>query len=261
MNTEDLPVFAQFSKALWCDSNQSQSVSVETLTAVALFDLDEEQSMDRATRALLQRASRDGAAANLQALDHPFYRLIPEERWVLSALHQVHWSYRRIAWILEVTEEQVAQLAWSARLRLATAHYGKRPVFYTQGTQFSGTHCPEYDLSAPWTQKFMDEEMPTRERLFLQNHLMACESCRKALMACREMYFAVESMIPVPRSTEADDGLSRHAQALRRAWDQTYKAARLGRVSWKRAGIAFLSNPRNSIPLVLVTAFLIWLAH
>ncbi len=47
----------------------------------------------------------------------------------------------------------------------------------------------------------MDDELGKRERFFMQNHLMACDQCRKSLELTRKMIFKVESLIPVKESS------------------------------------------------------------
>jgi hypothetical protein len=170
MTQEDLKTLVVMGRSLWSDPGRSERVALETMTAVSLLDLTKERAVERAAAVLLERAERDGMAAmtrvNLVVLDQPFFRLLPEERFLLAALHVGRWSYSRLARVMDETSERVEEIAWMARVRLSARH--------PAGPASRGHHCPDYDVRRPWTQRFLDEEMETsRERLFLQNHLMA----------------------------------------------------------------------------------------
>ena len=60
----------------------------------------------------------------------------------------------------------------------------------------------------------------SQQRLFLQNHLMACASCRQSLATCRDLYYSVDAMIPQP-SPGSDSELT--LRELQRAWEETRK--------------------------------------
>ena len=218
MKTEDFRAIDSLSRSLWADAAYAARVSTETVTAVSLLDLNDERALERAMSALLERALRDGAGVNAEALNHPFFRLQPEERLLLAALHVGRWSYRRIARVLGMNEEKIPRLAWQARLHLAT--FAPARAATALGSPRAGVRCPEYSTDAPWTQRFMDEEIPSRERLFLQNHLMACASCRQSLATCRDLYYSVDAMIPQP-SPGSDSELT--LRELQRAWEETRK--------------------------------------
>ena len=196
MRTEDLKTIAALGEALWANPSQAEKVSVETVTAVSMLNLTEDRSFERATTILFKRALHDGTKANSSAIHQPFFRLAPEERFVLALLHTGKVSYARISKILDRTPEQVAILAWTARLHLANAPGNPGFVAHPTGSDHFGVHCPEYDFTQPWTQRFLDEEIPVRERLFLQNHMMVCKSCREALNRCRKLYYSVDALLP-----------------------------------------------------------------
>ncbi len=192
------------SQALWAEPARSQQVSLETLSAVALLGLPDDRTLERSTSALLQRAYRDGTGAAGPGIRNSFYRLSPEERVVLSGLHQARWSYARLARILGKTSAQVAELAWSARLYLISVPGQQRSVPHPTGSGRNAIHCPEYEPKRPWTQTFLDEETPLRDRPFLQEHLLACATCRQALSSCKQVYYAVDSLIPRIESREQE---------------------------------------------------------
>lgn len=203
----DLKTYAEFGRALWADPSRSGEMVVDTLSAIALLDLTQERALEKASFALLDRAVRQGMASNtLAALETgkfgAFFKLQPEERFVLAALHLGKWTYDRVARVIQSKAEVVEALAWRARSQIAIAE-GLTPI----GAKVASANCPEYDLDRPWTQRFLDEEIGTgREAVFLRNHLMACESCRRSLSRCRDIYFRVEAMLP--RVSE-DDGILR----------------------------------------------------
>ena len=215
MRTEDLKTLSHLGQALWVDPDYSEKVSVETLAAVSLMDLTEDRSLEKASGALLARAIREGVSANAPALNRPFYRLHPEERFILSALHCGRWSYERIARVLRQPADQIPKLAWNARIHLVSAP--GRPVYipYPTGSSLNGVRCPEYDPSNPWTQRFLDDEMNNRERIFLQNHLMSCERCRNSLSRCRNVYYVADALIP--RSNEDTERARIYERALQKS--------------------------------------------
>ncbi|MCM2279510.1 MAG: hypothetical protein NDJ89_15650 [Oligoflexia bacterium] len=204
---EDLTTVAQIGRALWMNPARAEPITAEALSAVALLELTGERATERAARALLDRAVKEGMAANalvnLASTEKgsaaaAFFRLYPEERFLLAAMHLANWPYARVARVLGDTVEGVQAKAWAARVALAAENHGaSRQVPYPAGSGARGPNCPEYDPKAPWTQRFLDEEVHSgRERLFLQNHLMACGSCLSALSRSRDVYYAVEGMLP-----------------------------------------------------------------
>lgn len=203
MEFEDYRTISILSQALWANRTKSVHATTETVSAVALLDLGREPAMTKTIRALLERTRREGQASNARFLDHPFYRLDPEERLILAALHQGNLGYRALGLVLDKTEKQIARLAWEARVRLGVGSWA--------GPGAAGPFCPDYDPASPWTQSFMDDQLPKQEALFLQNHLMACDSCRGALARCRDLYYAVESLIPGLRD---EDTARKDAQGL-----------------------------------------------
>ncbi len=192
------------SQALWSVKEESDRALLDTVAATSLLGLEESTSAERAIIALLDQAARSGDAANARAnlgmLNQPFYRLSPEERFVLVALHEGNWTYKRIARVLGTEPEDVEETAWQARIQ-AGATLGSYPT----GTGQPGKSCPEYSAKRPWTQKFFDEQMGQSELVFIQNHLMACASCREAVHRCREIYYVVDKMVPRPLPGQDQD--------------------------------------------------------
>lgn len=191
MEGHDLKTVSQIGHALWADADRTRTMIRETFSATTLLKLDESRTLERTSLALLDRAERDGIQINDQALNQPFFRLLPEERFILVALHFGHWSYERLGRILNRTEDRIAQLAWSIRLHLSPL---RAP--HPTGSPHTSTGCPEYQTSDPWTQRFLDNELPQNERLFLQAHMMNCPHCHQALARCREIYYSVEKQLP-----------------------------------------------------------------
>lgn len=223
MRPEDLRTLAQLGRAFWADSTESESATIETVSAVSLLDLADEKSMEKAARALMDRASRGGMARNIWsnlpvAAGQPFYQLEVEERFLLVVLHLGRWSYSRVAKVLMREMSEIEEMAWVARVKLAQRKLDRsKASAYPVGASAATPHCPEYDSVRPWTQRFMDEEIVGgRERVFLQNHLMACSSCRRSLSYCREVYYAVDSMIPRLSSGEETEGAVKDLEAVTR---------------------------------------------
>jgi hypothetical protein len=253
----DLKTYAELGRALWADTSQSGVMTVETLSAISLLDLTEERALDRASAALLDLAIRQGMAqATRQALEtgkfNPFFKLSPEERFVLAALHLGRWKYERVARIIrfgsDEQREAVERLAWKARTRIAVA-MGVTPI----GAKLASANCPEYDLDRPWTQRFLDEEVGKgRELLFLQNHLMACDSCRRSLAVCRDIYFKVEEMLP---RVSDDDRILR---VLENVAQHGKKIRQVGEVTFVDSLVAFFKQRNVQILLALVALLVLW---
>ncbi|MGK5083318.1 hypothetical protein WDW37_08420 [Bdellovibrionota bacterium FG-1] len=203
MNLHDLKIFAEVSQALWADPHESQVAAIETLSAVSLLDLTPDRALERAASALLIRVAQQGNSASFAGVGQSFFRLGAEDRFLLVALHLGCWSYARLGRIFNRSREQIEEMAWKARMNWVTSDSS---LSYPSGAPARGTRCPEYETRHPWTQRFLDEEMESgRERVFLQNHLMACDSCRQALGRCREVYYAIESKLPhLSSSTDGD---------------------------------------------------------
>ena len=196
--TEDLEAITTLSQALWPDPERSSRVASETLAAVSTITLEPELVIERTSIALVQRAGRDGVppAAKIQ---NSFYRLTTEERAVLSALHRSKWSYARVGKLLGRTSDEIAELAWGARMELVAGSLGGTQIPYPIGSGPALVDCPEYNPRKPWTQTFLDSELLATDRIFLQSHLMNCRSCRQVLQNARKLYYAAESRVPEPR--------------------------------------------------------------
>jgi len=192
---EDLRTFSKIGGALWLDIETSEQSALETITAVSLLDLTPERALEKALTALLEKAKRKPVPPSPFQADlllTRFYRLTPEERLILVALYYGGggWSYARLSKILGMPGEEVEKLAWNARLQLCVG------MPYPAGPSILGAHCPQYHSTHPWTQGFLDDEITSaRDRLFLQNHLFVCDSCRDALSRCRHLTFKIEQDI------------------------------------------------------------------
>lgn len=260
MKTEDLRTLSQIGKALWVDRDLSRRRMAETIQAVSLLPIPEERVLERASSALLERANREEGRGNAAFLGDPFFRLLPEERLILVALHLERWSYERLARVLDWTEEQVATRAWKIRVHLASQPLpGTRnrisAVLGAVGVAPKKATCPEFHALNPWTQKFLDEEYAPRERVFLQNHLMACDDCRQALGRCRELYFHVEKMVPRLDAEALDDieRLGRAVLAIRRRRNPTLW-------TWKDALATFVGRTETQLAIAIVLAFALFRA-
>lgn len=254
MKSEDLRSLSQFGQALWVDPQVSLRRTAETLEAVGLLQLGgSDQMMERAASALLARAHRDSEGVPAELLFHPFYRLLPEERLLLVALHFERWSYARLARVLAWTEEQVATRAWKLRVHLASQKRdSSRPmaVLGAVGVAPRKATCPEFQALNPWTQRFLDEEFKPRESLFLQNHLMGCEECRGALSRCRDLYYQVEKMIPEVKT----DGWENLAEV----YSQVRRTVEPSTVTTAQAVRTFLRRTENRFIFAAIAAFVLW---
>ena len=255
MLTEDLKALSQIGQALWAEPERSERAALETLAAVSTLMLEPDRMAERTGLALLQRAMKEGNAVSGSSIQNPFFRLSPEERLVLSALHLGRWSYERIGRVLGKSPDEVAQAAWSARLELICAPGVGIPLAHPAGSGSRQIDCPEFNPSRPWTQSFLDEEMNGRQRIFLQNHLVACNGCRQALVRARAVYFAAQSM--VPRATQEEKRVREFTRAIRitRAVKDPLQ------MSFLESILGFLGRAEVWLMISGFVIFLIWLAR
>ncbi|MBI4926106.1 MAG: hypothetical protein HY843_09295 [Bdellovibrio sp.] len=197
MRSGDLRAFCHLGFALWADPKEAETKIYNTLITVAAININQDLAIERATSALYRQVIRENLSINQSAhfaLDQPFYRLTPDERFVLSALHGGRWSYAKIARILEKNLNQIAAIAWRARVCLTHTPSNSKSVYPT-GSIKDG-YCPVYIIEHPWTQKLLDDEMEHSEKIYIQNHLLGCTRCLEALKQARICYYQVEKFIP-----------------------------------------------------------------
>lgn len=227
IETRELEALAGLGAALWADEPTYRQRVVEALAAVCLRDFADSQVIDRTAVALLEIANQAGMASNTQtnmaAISLPFYRLFPDERFLLVALHRAKWSYARTARLLGLEPEKIEELAWRARVHLAALARGTvsaNLIPYPAGADGHKPSCPEWDAKRPWAQRFLDDEIRGgSQRFFLQNHLMACDGCRGTLVRCKDLYYALEDLMPEldqaePKHRRARESGPRFIQAL-----------------------------------------------
>ncbi|NDD90881.1 hypothetical protein EBZ37_02185 [bacterium] len=259
MRAEDIRSLSQIGQALWVDPEVSRRRTVETIQAVGLLRLQEERVLERASSALLARAMQEKDPLPASFLADPFFRLLPEERFLLVALHLERWSYVRLARVLGWTEDQVAARAWKLRVHLASQQPNKKRPMASLGAAGAPTRkasCPEFDALNPWTQRFLDEEHQPRERLFLQNHLMACDDCRGALERCRDLYYQVENMVPRSKLQAGQD--SAELRSLQEAFRRIRIQVQPSEVTFKDALRVFLGRSEIQMVLAGVLTWTVW---
>lgn len=247
----DRELLSQVALALWWDPVQARNRGCEALAAASLGEDLPEVLIERASGLLLHWCEQEegDAGAPKLGLEGAFWRLPPKARFVLAVLHGTYrWSWKRTARVFgwaasfetgtattaermrEISNDLVdlvARLAWSSRLELAW-ELGRG---YPSGGGSPDIHrnCPEMDARAPWTQKFLDDEMQPRELLFLQNHLMACSSCRGALDLARNVFHGVDAhvrgLLAVERTLSDGEQVGRFA--LSRAFTRVLEGRRL----------------------------------
>ncbi len=250
MDIDLIRSISRISRSLWGDFEKSLTMSSDTLTSVGLLKLDDEQTLERTTKALVERAEKN--PPRLLSLQHPFFRLAPIERFLLTALHIEHWSYARISRVLGIEARLVAPWAWATRMKLCFQEAACAPELeYPRGPTTLGNTCPGYDLSEPWTQSFLDDECGKRERAFLQTHLMACDSCRKSLEIARKMMFKAESLIPVKQAADETEAA---ASELARIWLEGEASYRPLKATFRQSLRSFLNRMEVQYALIIMIA-------
>lgn len=202
---------AQLGAVLWTDPEQGVRAVTESYAAVRLLKLADAQELERVAQSLIYRATRQGTQTFSRALAqnaHPLFRLGIAERTALIAAHLLHWSYERLSRVLEVSAEEAEALLWSARLSFCgqLALSGKR-IVYPAANPPRSVRCPDSPSGRPWFQRLMDEEVHNGgERLFLQNHLVDCESCRASFLRAKDFFYALDqelaALMQVQRTQE-----------------------------------------------------------
>ncbi len=195
MDANDLRTLSRLGRTVWVNSEDWERSTLEVVTAVSLLDLTQERAAERAAGLLLHRARRAESGHEItQERDlwlNPFYRLPVDQRFILSGLHGAGWSYSRFSRILGISVAEVEQLAWNARVQLTI------PAIFPSVIGKRGENCPDYEPSHPWTQRFLDDEIGSRgDQVFLQKHLVECDSCRRTLERCRDAYYQAERRVP-----------------------------------------------------------------
>jgi hypothetical protein len=247
LDLQSTRTLSRISHSLWGDFNKSIPISEDILSSVGLLHLDGNETLERASRTLIERAEK--SPPSLLSLQHPFFRLSPIERFLLTVLHIESWSYARVSRVLGVERRLIAPLAWAARIKFCFQEV-PGSTEYPRGPTRLGHSCPEFVVTEPWTQTFLDEEIGARERMFLQNHLMACDGCRKSLDLTRRMIFKIESMIPVGSSPE-DAELA--AQRLLETWKSGESAFDPIKTTFKESMIALFAKPGIQTAFAVLT--------
>ena len=254
MNKEDIQSLTRISRSLWGDLHRSVEISEDTLSSVSLLNLSTERTLERASTVMVERAEKNPPA--LLKLNHPFFRLAPIERFLLTTLHLEKWNYARIARTLGIEESLIETWAWATRLKYGFQELGLK-LGYPHGPASLGPVCPEFNSSNPWTQRMLDDQLGKRERMFLQNHLMGCDRCRKALDQTQKLFYKIESLIPVQdQSPELDAATNQ----ILLGWNRGQTIRRPIYLTPKQSFTSFLAEPKVQIAFgLLVFICLVWI--
>jgi hypothetical protein len=256
VNREEIRSLNRISRSLWGELNRSFHHSEEALVSASLLRLSEEMTVERASKILIERAEK--SPPTTLKLNHPFYRMAPIERFLLTALHIEKWSYTRIARTLGMERDYVAPWAWATRLKYGFQELEAK-VDYPRGPASLGPVCPEYDSTQPWTQRLLDDELGRRERMFLQGHLMGCEKCRGSLEITRKFFFTIESFIPV--KTRSDE-LEAAVDKMLEVWKQGESTYRPIQITFADSVQTLLSNKVVQVTLIALAIFIVaWVSR
>jgi hypothetical protein len=200
MILDEFRTISQFGRVLWVTPEQADVKVVDAFSAAVLLEKNEKKVIESTAQALLEQACRGQSGANrladiqrAPARSRSFFNLSPKGRFILGAIHLERWSYLQLAEFLGISPAEVEKAAWELRVQLGVLLGAHLPV----GAPAQTSSCPEYDPRQPWTQRFLDEEFQSgAERVYFQNHLMACDTCRRALASCRDLYYAVDAAMP-----------------------------------------------------------------
>ena len=254
LNREDIQSLTRISRSLWGDLDRSVEMSEVTLSSVSLLNLSTEMTLERASKVMVERAEKNPPA--ILKLNHPFFRLAAIERFLLTALHLEKWTYAKVSRTLGIEESLIETWAWATRLKYGFQELGLT-LNYPHGPASLGPVCPEFNPSNPWTQRMLDDQLGKRERMFLQNHVMGCDRCRKSLDHTQKLFYKIESLIPVQdHSPELDEATNR----LLNGWQQGQVIRRPIFMTPEQSFISFLSEPKVQIALgTLAFIGLVWI--
>ncbi len=210
VQADDLKSLICIAHSLWADSAEAISSLAEVLSVVATGDFPTEIEVEKTAKALYFRILHQGTSINAQSISQPFFRLTVEQRFILSSLHLARWSYVRIGRILDIEERLIPEIAWTTRLSLTLVPGVDFNSVHPTGTHHLAVNCPEYQKENPWTQKFLDDEFPKNQKIFLQNHSISCKTCQESLTRCRTLYYSVDGLLPRPENTEEKIKLLNH---------------------------------------------------
>ncbi len=243
MDQEVIKSLTRISRSLWGDLEKSVAIGADTLTTVCLLRLSDERTLERAAKVMIERAERN--PPRLLALQHPFFRLAPVERFLLTALHIEKWDYGKVARTLGVEVNLIEPWAWATRIKYAFQEMDTG-LDYPHGPASLGPSCPAYDPGQPWTQRLLDDELGKQERLFLQNHLLACEKCRRTLDLSRRVFFKIEGVIPVK---DVQPEIEAASERIYRIWKSGESAFRPVKTTLKESLVVFFNQ--TSVQIVL----------
>jgi len=246
LDIETTRSLSRISHSLWGDFKKSIPISEDVLSSIGLLQLNGDETLERASKVLIERAEKSPPKA--LSLQHPFFRLSPLERFILTVLHIENWSYARVARVLGIEQRLIAPWVWACRMKFCFQEI-PGSTEYPRGPTSLGPRCPEYEVTAPWTQAFLDEEMGARERMFLQNHLMACDQCRRSLDLCRKMLFKIESMIPIKYASEDTEVA---AMRLLETWKSGESAFNPIKTTFQESLMAVFQKPQVQTAAVIL---------
>ena len=256
MNKEDIRSLTRISRSLWGDLDQSVAISEDTLTSVSLLNLSDDRTIERASKVMIELAERN--PPTLLKLNHPFFRLAPIERFLLTATHVEKLTYEKVARTLGIDKNLIEPWLWAIRLKFCFQE-SQTGIEYPHAPSSLGPMCPEYNPTQPWTQRMMDDELGKRERFFLQNHLMGCDKCRKSLELTRKLVFKVESLVPVRDSSQE---LELAADRILSSWKVGEVTFRPIKLSTSKSLIDFFSQTKVQFILAALAVFCFyWYTH
>lgn len=244
MDKDQFKSFTRIGCLIWGDLKKSLAMSQESLAVVSMLRLDPSLAIERASKILIERAEKNPPPT--LALQHPFYRFSALERFLLVALHLENWGYARLARTLGVDAKLIEPWIWALRIRLCFQEIQDSGLEYPRGPIRLGPSCPEYEVTAPWTQRLLDEEMSNRDRIFIQNHLMGCSACRGSLELTRRMIFKIDRLIPAQATNEEIDSA---AEELEISWLEGEKVFDPSKVTFAGSIDNFLSHTSSRVAL------------
>ena len=180
------------SQALWGDLRVSLDLCTDTLATVQLLGLDPSAFLKRSIRALVERSERDSDKADSQFLNQSLYRIHPLERVILVLIYEFGWSGELLTQTFNLSVEDLDALIWKSKLDLLTHRVGGK-LLSLPSPVGSTPQCPEWNISRPWTARYLDQRLSRADQIFIHGHVEGCHNCRSLLDQTRLLFADAKS--------------------------------------------------------------------
>lgn len=183
-------------RVLVSDPDQAHPFILEALIPRALKEPNDERLAQHVLQQWAREQGQRWNASEETDLNQPIQRVLPWRRMLLTLASDLKLSYANSALWMGMSESQTVLELWKTRAELA------RPYTAPAAIPTSDA-CPEWIPERPWVQTYVDGFMPRFERVFVESHVLECDSCRAAVLNTRTMIQKAYMTLPPIPSNEA----------------------------------------------------------